>query len=293
MPHGRDADYPTEIPMSGWKDILWRIKDRIGEDHLSLIAAGIAFYVLLALFPAITALIAIGGLILEPSQIVSQMQAFAGIMPEQVTEIIIGQAEQVAGSREGGLGVAAVAGIVLALYSASKGVGSLIEGLNVAYNEEENRSFLVLKAVTFGMTLGLIVGFLLAISATLAVPAALSILNLETGVSLLVALGSWGLMLAVVLGGLAFIYGFGPSRERPKWRWLSPGAVVACIIWVVASVGFAFYVGNFASYNESFGSLAGIIILLMWLWVSAFIVLLGAELNAEVEAQTEADTKKD
>ncbi len=290
MSHGRTAQIPTNIPAKGWYDILWRVKGEVAKDNIGLIAAGIAFYTLLALFPAITAVVAIGGLLLEPSQIVSQLQTLSALMPPQAAEILIGQAETVVGSREGGLGLAALLGILLALYSASKGVGSLIEGLNVAYDENERRGFFVLKAVTLGLTLALIFGFLVAVCATIAVPVVLSLFSLGTGTELLVTLGSWSLMLALVLLGLAMIYRYAPCRARPKWQWVSVGAVVACVIWVVASAGFAVYVGNFASYNESFGSLAGIVILLMWLWLTAFIVLLGAELNAEVEAQTRRDT---
>ncbi len=290
MSRGRHAEKPTTIPAKGWKDIALRVKAEMANDHVGLIAAGVAFYALLAIFPALTALLAIGGLLVEPSQIVDELQTLTSIMPEEVASIILSQAKGVAGSRQGGLGLAAVLGIVLALYSASKGVGSLIEGLNVAYDEEEERGFIWLKVITFGLTIGLIVGVLLAMALMMAVPAALAFVELGPVVEIVVTGASWLFMLFLVAAALSFLYRFGPDRDRPEWKWASPGSIVACVIWLIASVGFALYVSNFGSYNESFGSLAGVIVLLMWLWISAYIVMMGAELNAEMEAQTRYDT---
>lgn len=292
MSRGRTAETPTDIPAPGWKDIAFRVKDEIASDRVGLIAAGVAFYGLLALFPAITALIAISGLLVEPSQIVGQLESLSGLVPEEVIAIVTKQASAVAGSREGGLGLAAIAGVLIALYSASKGMASLIEGINVAYDEEEERGFVRLKLVTFALTLFLMIGLLVALMATLGLPAVLAVLDLGALFELLMTAGLWiGLFCLTVLG-LSVLYRYAPSRDEPEWTWASPGAVVSCLIWVIASAGFAFYVGNFGSYNESFGTLAGVIVLLMWFWISAFVILLGAELNAEMEAQTRADTTK-
>lgn len=292
MSRGRAAETPTEIPALGWKDIAFRVKDEIAADRVGLIAAGVAFYGLLALFPAITAVMAISGLLVEPSQIVDQLESLSGLMPEEVISIITTQATEVAGSREGGLGLAAIVGVLIALYSASKGMASLIEGINVAYDEEEKRGFIRLKLVTFALTLFLMTGLLIALMATLGLPAVLAILDFGAVFEFLMTAGLWiGLFLLTVFG-LSVLYRYAPSRDEPEWKWASPGAIVACLIWVIASAGFAFYVGNFGSYNESFGTLAGVIVLLMWFWISAFIILLGAELNAEMEAQTRADTTK-
>ncbi|WP_299971060.1 YihY/virulence factor BrkB family protein [uncultured Roseobacter sp.] len=292
MSRGRAVETPTEIPALGWKDIAFRVKDEIAADRVGLIAAGVAFYGLLALFPAITALIAISGLIVEPSQIVDQLENLSGFMPEEVISIVTTQASEVAGSREGGLGLAAIVGVLIALYSASKGMASLIEGINVAYDEEEKRGFIRLKLVTFALTLFLMIGLLVALMATLGLPAVLAVLDFGAVFEFMMTAGLWiGLFLLTVFG-LSVLYRYAPSRDEPEWKWASPGAVVACLIWVIASAGFAFYVGNFGSYNESFGTLAGVIVLLMWFWISAFIILLGAELNAEMEAQTRADTTK-
>ena len=292
MPRGRNAETPVQIPLTGWKDIAFRLKDEIASDRVGLIAAGIAFYGLLALFPAITALIAISGLLVEPNEIVDKLNSLSGFMPEEVIAIITSQATAVAGSREGGLGLAAVLGIVIALYSASKGVASLIQGINVAYDEEEERGFIMLKLVTFGLTLLLMFGLLVALLATLALPALLALLDLGQPIEGLITAVLWAGLLALSIFGLSTLYRYAPSRRSAKWKWVSAGALVGCFFWIIASAGFAFYVSNFGSYNESFGTLAGVIVLLMWFWISAFIVLLGAELNGEIEAQTRIDSTR-
>lgn len=290
MSRGRTAQKPTEVPVAGWKDIAFRLKNEIAADRVGLIAAGVAFYGLLALFPAITALVAISGLLVEPNEIVEQLRSLSGVMPEEVIAIITKQATAVAGSREGGLGLAAVLGILVALYSASKGMASLMQGINVAYDEEEERGFIKLKLVTFALTLFLMLGLLIALLSMLGLPALLAFVDLGWIVELVITSCLWiGLVLLTMLG-LAVLYRYAPSRDAAEWKWASVGAVVGCLMWIVASAGFAFYVSNFGSYNESFGTLAGVIVLLMWFWISAFIILLGAELNAELEAQTRVDT---
>lgn len=287
---GRDAQKPTHIPKKGWKDIALRVKDEVADDHVSLIAAGVAFYGLLALFPAITAIIAIGGLMFDPADLVGQFDTMQGIVPQAVLDIITEQATEVAGSREGGLGLTAVIGIALALYSASKGMASLIEGMNVAYDEDEGRGFVWLKVQVLALTVMLIIGVIAAAVAAGLIPTILTLLPLGPVGEVLATIATGLALAALTIFGLAVIYRYGPSREEAKWRWVSPGAVVACILWLLVSAGFAFYVSNFGSYNESFGALAGVIILLMWFWMSAFVVLIGAELNSEMEAQTRVDT---
>ena len=290
MSRGRRADTPTEIPASGWKDVLFRVKDEVASDNVGLIAAGVAFYGLLALFPAITAIIAISGLLVEPNVVVDQLNSLSGLVPDEVIAIITDQATAVAGSREGGLGLAAILGILIALYSASKGMASLMQGINVAYDEEEERGFVKLKLVTFGLTLFLIFGLLVSMAAMLALPVALSLVDLGGYFELFLTAGLWIALVLLTMFGLSVLYRYATSRDHPEWAWASVGAVIGCLLWIVASASFAFYVGNFGSYNESFGTLAGVIVLLMWFWISAFIILLGAELNAEMEAQTRKDT---
>lgn len=290
MPRGRQAENPADIPAMGWKDIAFRLKDEVSEDRVGLIAAGVAFYALLALFPAITAILAIGGLLFEPNQIIDQMAALNGVVPAAAMDIMTQQATAVAGSREGGLGLAAIFGTLLAVYSASKGMGSLMEGMNVAYDEQEERSFIRLKLETLGLTLFLIFGLLTGMTVMTATPVLLQMLHLGAMAETLSKLVIIAALFVLTLIGLAVLYRYGPSRDTPEIKWSSPGALAACVLWIVGSAGFAFYVANFGSYNESFGALGGVVILLMWLWISAYVIILGAELNAEMEAQTRHDT---
>lgn len=173
MARGRDAETPTEIPAKGWKDIAFRVKDELASDHVGLIAAGVAFYALLALFPALTALMALSGMILEPAEVTAQLENLTQLMPQEAAQIVLDQAVAVAGSEQAGLGAAFIIGLLLAIYSASKGMGSLIEGLNVAYDEEEARGFVKKTLWTLGLTVFLILGLLVGLVAALAVPAIL------------------------------------------------------------------------------------------------------------------------
>ncbi|MDD9741588.1 MAG: YihY/virulence factor BrkB family protein [Marinovum algicola] len=287
---GRHATRPRDIPLRGWKMIFLRAWRKMNEDHVGLIAAGVAFYGLLALFPAITALMAISGLLFDPQQFTGELETVTAFMPETVAEIVLGQAIEVAGSQEGGLGLAALFGIGVALYSASKGVASLIEGMNVAYNQPETRGIVSLTLIKLALTLGLLVGLIAGLGAALVLPGILSILALGPLTEMLIGLTRWVILLAMTIGGILVVYRTAPDRAPAQWIWLWPGAVLACVTWIAASFGFSVYVENFGSYNESFGALAGVIVLLMWLWISAYVLLVGAEVNAEAEAQVRPDS---
>lgn len=287
---GRRATSPLGLPAKGWKDVALRIKNEMSADHVGLIAAGVAFYGVLAIFPAITALMALTGLIYEPTEIVTALEGVSAFVPNDVSDIILTQAKEVAGSQEGGLTLGLILGFGLALWSASAGVGSLIEGLNVAYDEKETRGFIHLKLLTLGMTLLMLVGVFLALGLVVLVPVALKVLIFAPWVEFLINVLKFLPLGLIFVFGVAFLYRRAPDREPATYAWLTPGAVAACGLWLIVSVGFSIYVQNFASYNESFGSVAGIIVLLTWMWLSAYIILLGAELNSELEAQTTHDT---
>ena len=274
----------------GWKDIAYRVMDEVTADHIGLIAAGVAFYGLLALFPAITACMAIAGLMTEPSGIVDQLDRYAAPLPEEAATIIIDQAKAVAGSSEGGLGLAATFGILLAIYSASRGMASLIEGMNVAYDETDARGFFKNILLTYGLTIFLIFGFLLGMGVVAVLPAVLSAVGFGPLAEWLARVAGWGALILLTVLGLAVLYRYGPDRARAKWRWITPGAILATVLWMIGSAAFAFYVSNFASYNETFGTLGGVVILLMWLWLSAYAILIGAEVDSEIEAQTKIDS---
>lgn len=291
MARGRQATSPIEIGVKGWLDILSRVGGEIGKDHVSLIAAGVAFYGLLAIFPAIAALMAVAGLIFDPQMVVDQLDQIGAILPQEAAGIILGQAEEVAGSDSGRLGFAALLGLALALWSASAGVSSLMEGINVAYDEKDARGFVKRTLVRLALTIMLILGFLVIVGLAVAVPVALGFLEVLGPVAeLAITVLRWGVIFLVVVALLAALYRWAPNRADAKWKWITPGAALATLLWVVGSVALAIYVRNFASYQETFGTLAGVVILLMWLWMSAFIILLGAELDSEMEAQTRRDT---
>ena len=287
---GRHAESPTDIPAHGWWDVLKRVLNETGEDNMSIIAAGCAFYALLALFPAITALLSIYGLVVDPATVEQQLNAIAGVAPQEAFTIIQNQAHQVASGGRTALGWSAGLAIVLALYSASSGVKTLFEALNIAYEEQETRSFIRLNATALIFTLAAVVGLPIGLAVIVGVPAALHVLPLGPLTEWAIRIASWILLLALVVGGLSVVYRYGPARAPARWRWLTPGSLAAAILWLLASVAFSFYAGHFGSYNQTYGALGGVIILLMWLWISAYVILLGAELNSELELQTERDT---
>ena len=287
---GRAAERPWNIPRSGWRDVFVRVKGELARDNTSLTAAGVAFYALLAIVPALAALVAIYGLVADPAQVEQQIDAMAGVVPSAVQDVLGSQLRRLSQQSAGSLSLAMAAGLVVSLVSAMKGVKALITSMNIAYDEEEQRGFLRLNAVALGLTVaGIVIGVLvLALVAVL--PAVLGVVGLQGWTETLISLVRWPVLLGVALLALMALYRYGPSRDRPRWSWVTPGALAGTVIWVLGSALFSIYVSNFGSYNETYGSLGVVVILLLWLWVSAYCVLLGAELNAELEHQTRRDT---
>ena len=287
---GREARKPKDIPARGWKDILWRVKDQIKRDRLSIIAAGVAFYGLLAVFPALIALVAIYGLAFDPQQVERQVGALSGILPPEAAEVLLGQLSDLTSTDSTALGVGAIGGLLLALWSASAGMRTLMEALNVAYNEEEKRGFIRFYGTALLLTLAAIVGTVAAIALIVALPVALNFLGLGEALKWLVSGAGVLILIVSVMVGLAITYRYAPSRETAQWRWVSWGAAIATVLWVVGSVLFSLYVTRFGNYNETYGSVGAIVILLMWFLLSSYAVLIGAEINAEMERQTRKDT---
>ncbi len=277
--------HPSNISSKGCFALLKRVWNEIAEDHVGLIAAGCAFYGLLAIFPGLVAAMALAGLFTDPATVVNQLETLTRFIPTEAAQIVIDQAKSVAGSDSGGLGLAAIIGLLTAFYSATAGMAALIEGLNVAFDVKEPRGFLRTLLVKGSLTMGLIVGFFGIVLTLVAIPVILGFLRLPTNTEWFVMLVRWPVVLIMVAAGLAVLYRYGPARSDRRWRWVTPGAAIACIMWLLGSMAFGYYVSNFGSYNETFGALGGVIVLLMWLWLSAYIVLLGAEIDAEIEAQ--------
>lgn len=287
---GRQADTPTEIPARGWKDILWRVYERVQHDRVMLVAAGVTFYALLAIFPAITALVSIYGLFADPGTIQSHLSTLAGVLPGGALDIIGEQVTRIASKGSGTLGLSFLIGLVVALWSANAGMKSIFDALNIVYEEEEKRSFIMLNMVSLGFTLGAIVFLLAALGVVVVVPIVLGYLGLETWSETLVSLLRWPALLIGIVLALALVYRYGPSRDNAKWRWITPGSLVASVLWLAGSMLFSWYVANFGSYNETYGSLGAVIGFMTWIWISTIIVLLGTEINAEMEHQTAKDT---
>ncbi|WP_425038150.1 YihY/virulence factor BrkB family protein [Primorskyibacter sp. S187A] len=290
MSRGRAATSPQEIPRAGLLDVALRICRQQGKQNLSLIAAGIAFYGLLSLFPGITAGVALAGLIFDRDLLVQQSHELAALLPAEAREIIMGQLREVVSADDTALSLAALAGLGVALYSSSRAMANFIAGLNIIYEEEETRGFFALKATTLALTGAFLLGLILAASVAAVIPVVVSLLGAAQGVTDLVMLVRWPVLLCLSAAGIALLYRYGPDRRAAKWRWLTPGAGLACVLWVLGTLGFSVYVQSFGTYNETFGALGGVIILLTWLWLSAFIVLMGALIDAELEAQTGADS---
>lgn len=288
-PRGRDATSPHEIPARGWWDILKRTVAEISDDRVLTEAAGITFYALLALFPALGAMISIYGLFAEPATIQRHLDLVAGFVPGGGIEIIGEQVTRIAAKPGGTLGIGLAIGLATSLWSANQAMKAVVDALNVVYDETETRGFFHRLAVTMAFTLGGILFVLMAVAAVVVLPVVLSIVGVH-GTERLLTLARWPLLLAAIAFFLALIYRYGPSRARAQWRWVSWGSAVASVIWVIGSILFSWYVTNFGNYNETYGSLGAAIGFMTWIWLSATVVLAGAELDAEMEHQTARDT---
>ena len=287
---GREAEGPTEIPRPGWRDILWRVWDRVGKDNAWIVAAGVAFYSLLAIFPAITAFVSLYGLFADPTRVQQQIAALGQVIPSDALNLISGQLQSVASAGNKRLGLSALIAVLIALWSAGAGVRALMTALNIAYREEDKRGYIEFYLVGFAFTVGLIGAAIVALLVIVGLPVALQFLPLGGLGQVLITVLTWAILAVVVVFGLGVLYRYGPSREPAKARWVSWGAVVGALLWVLASFLFSVYAANFANYSATYGTLSAVIALLMWFWLSAFVILLGAELNAEMEHQTRKDT---
>jgi membrane protein len=287
---GRFSSHPFQIPWNGWKDILWRSYVRTGEDRLLATAAGVVFFGLLAVFPAITALVSCYGLVANPSTIGANLQTLALMLPEGSFQIVQDQIARVLMKGNTALGATFLFGLGLAIWSANAGVKAVIDALNVVYEEREKRGFFRLNLLSLAFTTGGIAALLLMVSAVVAVPLALDHVGLAPHSQLIISLMRWPLLLAILLIALALLYRFGPSRRPARWQWLSVGTLAAALLWIAGSSLLSWYLSNFGNYSATYGSLGAAIGLMIWMWMSAIIVLCGAELNSEIEHQTLLDS---
>jgi membrane protein len=288
--HGRLSHSPLEIPAAGWKDIILRTFRQIDEDRLIATAAGIVFYGLLAIFPAITALVSSYGLFADPSTISANLQSLALMLPDGSFAIVQDQIARVLAKGTSALGLTFIVGLMMAVWSANAGMKAIIDALNVVYEEKEKRGFIKLNLVSLAFTVAALAAILVMVAAVVVVPLLLQQIGLGARAELIVRLGRWPVLALLLLTALAVLYRYGPSRATPRWQWLSVGAVMAAVLWLIGSSLLSWYLSNFGDYNATYGSLGAAIGLMTWMWMSAIIVLCGAELNSEIEHQTSVDS---
>lgn len=287
---GREATSPSEIPAKGWKDILLRVYGNIGRHRVLALAAGMTYYTILAIFPALAALVAIYGLFSDPASIAKHLDQISGFVPGGAIEVAREQLIRVSSKGDHALGATFVIGLAVSLWSANAAMKSLFDTLNIVYGEEEKRGFVKLNAVSLTFTVAAIAFVLLALGAVVVIPVVLNFLHLSDFADLLVRIARWPAMFVVLTLALACIYRFGPSRRAPRWRWITWGSAAATLCWLAASGLFSWYAASFGKFNETYGSLGAVIGFMTWLWISAIVILLGAELDAEMEHQTARDT---
>lgn len=289
-PHGRQAKSPAEIPMRGWLDIGWRLIQNVQQSYLDLIAAGVAFYYLLALFPALAAAVSMYGLFLDPRVISAQIEEMSRFVPPDALAIISTQTNKLVETTNATLSVSFLFSLALALFSATKGMSALIKGFNVAYKEKERRGFFKLTLINYSLTVIMMLYFLLAVTVVAGVPIVLHWLRVDAELQSGLLLVRWPILFVMAYLGLEILYRYGPCRENARWRWLSYGSFIATSCWILICTGFSVFVQTLGNYAETYGSLGAVIVLLLWFWLSALMILVGAEINATIEHQTKQDT---
>ena len=287
---GRRAAVPWDIPWRGWKDILWRSYAKINDNRLLAVAAGVVFYCLLALFPAIAAFVSLYGLFADPHTINSQVSAMSGILPGGAVDILHEELKRLTANKGANLSIGFVVSLLFALWSANAGMKAIIDALNVAYGETEKRSFIRLNLASLFYTLVAMASLMVAIGAVVVAPIVLQTLGLGGVAGALIAYARWPALLVLVIVMLAAAYRYLPCRREPRWEWLTPGSVVAAVGWFVSSLLFSWYIANFGNYNVTYGSLGAAVGMMMWMWISMVVILVGAQLNAEIEHQTARDS---
>jgi membrane protein len=287
---GATADQPKQVPAKGWLQITKRAWAESKLDQVPLLAAGVAFYSFLSLFPAMIAAVTIYGLVASRQTVARQTEAIAEALPRDAASIITDQMEAIATQPQQSLGLGLLIALALALWSASGGVGNIVTAINVAYDEEETRGFVKRKLLSLGFTFGAILFAAVAVGLIAVVPPLLDQFFPSGVIHWTIQIARFLLLVGAVVVALGILYRYAPDRDEPRFSWVSVGATVATVIWLIASIGFSLYVDNFGSYSKTYGALAGVAVLMLWLWITAFIVLLGAEINAEAEQQTVEDT---
>ncbi|MBP1853254.1 YihY/virulence factor BrkB family protein [Rhizobium halophytocola] len=287
---GRDAERPGEIPAHGLIDVAWRVWNEISDDRITLIAAGVTYYALLAIFPALSMFVSVYGLLADPTSIVEHARAVTSFLPADTVGIFIDQLQALASQKASTLSFGVAASLIFALWSAHNGILSIFSALNAVYGEKEQRGILRLNGMAMLFTLGTILAAIVVIFAIAAVPIILRTIWLGSLTATLTLIGRWPLLAILAILGSAMLYRFGPSREPAQFKWLSWGSVFTGLGWCAVSAGYSLYLDHFANYQATYGTLGALIGFMVWVWLSVIVLLVGAEINAELEHQTEIDT---
>lgn len=288
--HGRSASVPEAIPLSGLRDVFWRVFHEVLADRVTLIAAGVTFYLLLALFPAMAALVSLYGLVADPITISEHLRELAALLPLGAFDLLADQIKELVNRRDATLGMTFFVGLGIALWSTHSGTLAIFDAMNVAYEEEEKRGLVRLNLIGLCFTLCAMLLMVVMVALVGVMPVVLSYLWLDQFKEHMALLMRWPLLLLVVAVAVTSVYRFGPSREPATLRWMTWGAVLTTVAWAAMSLGFSFYLDHFANYNATYGTLGALIGFLIWIWLSVVILIVGGELNAELEHQTAKDT---
>jgi len=288
--NGRHAAKPTEIPARGWWQTLKRVVNQTSEDRLTTEAAAVTFFVILSIFPGLAAAISIYGLFADPATVTDQISMLEGIIPGGGMDLLNQQLQGLASAQNSALSFGAVIGILTALWTSNQGTKAMFDALNVVYEEKEKRGFIWRTIVTLLFTLCSLVFVMVTLAAVVVLPIVLNFVGLGQVGDLLIRLARWPILILMIIVLLAALYRYGPSREKAQWRWVTPGSILAAVVWVIGSMLFSWYVSRFGNYDATYGSLGAVIGFLTWIWLSATVVLVGGQLNAELEHQTERDS---
>jgi membrane protein len=287
---GRQAESPAQISLRGWKDVIVRVWRRVGRDNLALVAAGVAFYAMLAVFPALAAFVSTYALVADAHTVRQTAIELSAFLPPEAAKLLIDALSGLVDKATSKLSLGLILGVLIALWSARAGMSALMTGLNIADEEEEKRGFIDQQIVALFLTIGALIVAGVAVVALAVIPVVFTLFPIGDSARLALGLARWPILTILMMLGLAVLYRFAPSRREPKWKWVSWGAVFATAFWLFASAAFSYYVSKFGAYDAMYGSLGAVIVLLLWFWLSALIVLVGAMLNAEAEHQTLRDT---
>lgn len=285
---GRDARKPSQIPIRGWKDVLVRTWTEVNRDRVPAVAGSVAYFGLLAIFPAMGAFVSLYGLFADVHAAREQLNLMRGLLPPEALQLVGDQMLRLADREKSGLGLTFLISLLLSIWSANAGIKALFDGLNIAYEEKEKRGFIRLNLIALSFTFGAVLFIMLVLAAVVALPVGLALVG-YSGADPMFML-RWPLLLAIAVLGLALLYRYGPSRATARWQWVSWGSAMAAVLWLGSSMAFSWYVANFGAYDRTYGSLGAVVGFMTWVWLSVIVILFGAELNAELEHQTAVDS---